>query len=473
MRLACLFTAVGLACSMCLAQEICGIPKRGPSADALAAFEKIQDAVGIEPGKILLYASSDQLVKDRSGAVSIECPAGGGVERWIVYDPELVKGDALYFALAHETAHHLNSDPISGEPPGKQQELRADYFAAQYLTKPPLNWTSQRLAQALTALPLSKDARGGYPSIEERRAQANAGYGEEYARLHPNPRVARQPTESQPRPGDVKVNPKDGQIYVRIPAGTFTMGCSPLGASAGSLMINPCEDDEKPPHEVTITKVFWLGQTAVTVAAYKKYAAAAGGRMPEEPKFTAGFGHRALNPGWQETQQPITNVSWTQAVGYCDWVGMRLPTEAEWEYAARAGTTGPRYGNLDEISWYADNSGVVQIDSRNIDIQKHQIISVLFANRNGLQRVGLKSPNSFGLYDMLGNVLNWTADWYGDNYYGMSERRDPQGPPASKFRYKTARGGAWDYGPWRISVSKRNTFEPEDSDVDLGFRCAN
>jgi hypothetical protein len=189
-RLSHLWVAVGLASGACLAQEICGVPKHGPSADALGTFEKIQGAVGIEPGTILLYASSDSLVKSRSGAVSIECPAGGGVERWIVYDPDLLKGDALYFALAHETAHHLNSDPISGETPGKQQELRADYFAALYLTKPPLNWSSQRLVQALSALPLPTDAKGGYPSIEERRAQVNEGYAKEYALLHPNPTPA-------------------------------------------------------------------------------------------------------------------------------------------------------------------------------------------------------------------------------------------------------------------------------------------
>jgi hypothetical protein len=198
MRLSHRWVAVGLACTTGLAEEICGIPKHGPSADALKAFEKIQAAVGIKPGTILLYASSDQLVKKRSGAVSTECPAGGGEERWIVYDPELVKGDALYFALAHETAHHMNSDPISGETPGKQQELTADYFAAKYLTRPPLNWTTQKLAQVLTELPLPKDATGIYPSIEERRAQVNAGYAAEYALRHPNePVLARNGPKTQ------------------------------------------------------------------------------------------------------------------------------------------------------------------------------------------------------------------------------------------------------------------------------------
>lgn len=186
MKLAYLFAAMGLAGSTCLAQEICGIPKHGPSADAVASFEKIAEAVGIRPGTILLYASSDQLVRDRSGALSVECPGGRGEERWIVYDPQLIKGDGIYFALAHETAHHLNNDPMSGERPSRELELRADEYAARYLMRPPLNWTSERLVEAINALPLPSDAIGLYPSVAERRAQVNAGYTSESAHLHPN-----------------------------------------------------------------------------------------------------------------------------------------------------------------------------------------------------------------------------------------------------------------------------------------------
>ena len=194
--------------------------KHGPNADALAAFETIAKAAGIRPGTILLYASSDQLVKDRSGAVSIGCPAGGGLERWIVYDPDLVKGDALQFALAHETAHHLNNDPMSGETPGMQQELRADYFAALYLTRPPLNWTSLRLTQALAAMSLPKGAKGIYPSMEERRAQVNAGYAAEYALLHPNkPRLSPPESTTKVKPADNTSPDRDAKkekVYITV-----------------------------------------------------------------------------------------------------------------------------------------------------------------------------------------------------------------------------------------------------------------
>ena len=260
------------------------------------------------------------------------------------------------------------------------------------------------------------------------------------------------------RVGDSKVNPIDGQKYMWIPPGTFMMGCSPGDGE--------CFDDEKPAHEVTLSKGFWMGQTTVTVEAWKRYARATGRPMPPE-KDDLG---RLLNGAAGNDSLPVVGVTWDEAGGYCGWAGMRLPTEAEWEYAARAGTTGARYGGLDEIAWYGDNSGRQRIDSTalwNADSKSYK--QKLFDNGNGPKPVGQKQPNAYGLYDMLGNVLQWTADWYGEKYYSAGEKQDPSGPPGGTER--TLRGGSWGYVPWVVRVSDRGRFEPGDRYNDIGFRC--
>jgi TonB family protein len=160
------------------------------------------------------------------------------------------------------------------------------------------------------------------------------------------------------------VNKKDGQVYVWIPPGAFTMGCS-----EGD---NECDGNEKPPHIERIENGFWLGQTEVTQAAYQ---AVTGG-----------------NPSTRKGDQlPVETVTWDDALKYCSTIGGNLPSEIEWEYAALAGTMGARYGSLDAVAWHSGNSG----DASS-------------------QPVGQKQPNAFGLYDMLGNVWEWMEDSYED-----------------------------------------------------------
>jgi serine/threonine-protein kinase len=237
----------------------------------------------------------------------------------------------------------------------------------------------------------------------------------------------------KPAPREAKVNPKDGLKYVWIPPGSFEMGCSPGDTE--------CHDDEKPPHQVTITKGFWMGQTEVTVGAYKRFAGATGRQMPPEPNF----GENPLSRSWSNEQMPMESVSWDDAQAYCAWAGARLPTEAEWEYAARAGSPEAQYGPIDEVAWCSDNS----------DQNPHQ--------------VGQKRANDFGLYDMLGNVREWVNDWFDQDYYHNSPSRDPTGPASGTVRAQ--RGGHWGTYPKEVRVSNRSRGDPGVRNDYSGFRC--
>jgi formylglycine-generating enzyme required for sulfatase activity len=219
--------------------------------------------------------------------------------------------------------------------------------------------------------------------------------------------------------GTTKIHPKDGLKYVWMPPGTFQMGCS-----AGD---EECYRDEKPEHSVTITRGFWLGQTPVTQVAYQRV-------MGGSPSHFHG------------EQLPVETVPWSQAKAYCEAVGGRLPTEAEWEYAARAGSEAPRYGDLDEIAWYMHNS----------DDKTHN--------------AGLKQANQWGLYDMLGNVWEWVADWYDEKYYAKSPSLNPTGPKSGQHR--VVRGGCSCNGSRLLRSSYRNRIEPDYGNSYIGFRRA-
>ncbi len=214
-----------------------------------------------------------------------------------------------------------------------------------------------------------------------------------------------------------RINPKDGSKYLWIPPGSFIIGCSPGD--------NDCYRDEKRNMKVTLTRGFWLGETETTQGAYKKI-------MPKNPSRFKG------------DNLPVEYITQEDAVKYCKAIGARLPSEAEWEWAARAGDKTPRYGPLDEIAWYFNNS----------DHMTHP--------------VGLKKPNAYGLKDMLGNVAEWTNTVY--QTYLQWEGINPVGPEDGEYR--SLRGGGWfDKAPI-VRASYRSRIEPDEFDYNIGFRCA-
>jgi formylglycine-generating enzyme required for sulfatase activity/serine/threonine protein kinase len=240
---------------------------------------------------------------------------------------------------------------------------------------------------------------------------------------------------AEPTVGDVRANGKDGLKYVPIPAGTFEMGCVPGDSE--------CSADESPRHSVTLSRSFWLGQTLVTVAAYARFASAAARTMPEAPPF---------NVNWSLEDHPIVNVNWHDAAAFCEWSGGRLPTEAEWEYAARGGKEGRRYPWGDSLRHDdANYSGTGGRDQ--------------WANTSP---VGSFAANGYGLYDMAGNTWEWCSDWYGS--YSSDPMRDPHGPPTGSLR--VLRGGSWHFNPRSLRISFRDTGAPAGRHNGVGFRCS-
>ena len=229
---------------------------------------------------------------------------------------------------------------------------------------------------------------------------------------------------------------KDRQDYVFIPPGTFSMGCSEDDPN--------CLPDEKPARTVTLTSGFWMGVTEVEVKSYRLYLEDTKLKMP--PAVDA-------NPKWRYTDHPMTRVSQEEAQAYCQWAGGRLPTEAEWEYAARAGQKGA-------YPWGSkpDRNKANALGERGDDKFEYTGPVKSF------------EPNAFGLYDMLGNVWEWVADWYAPDAYASTETSvtDPKGPESGIAR--VSRGGGWYGGPKELRVSARGKRQELSNEV--GFRCA-
>jgi len=231
-----------------------------------------------------------------------------------------------------------------------------------------------------------------------------------------------------------------GIEFVLIPGGTFDMGDT----------FNEGAADEKPVHSVTVSD-FYMSKTEVTVAQYRAFCTATNRSMPSAPSW-----------GWQD-DHPMVYVTWNDAIAFCQWAGCRLPTEAEWEYAAREKGRKVRFGNGKDIA----NPAEINFDGSAGGKKPYSVVGVY---RQKTTAVASFAPNALGLYDMSGNVWEWCADWYETNYYQNRVSTNPKGPSSGESR--VGRGGSWYFIPRFVRCSYRSdNYGPNSRSYDVGFRC--
>ena len=202
--------------------------------------------------------------------------------------------------------------------------------------------------------------------------------------------------------------------------------------------------DELPVHTVTLD-AFYMDTHEVTVGQFKQFVNQSGynygGNWNDVAKYSPGDDY------------PMIHVSWNDAVAYAEWAGKRLPTEAEWEYAARGGLVGKRFTWGDDERLARDYTNYKGVEGKD--------------TWDETAPVGSFEPNGYGLYDMAGNLLEWCQDWY--NYYKNSPSNNPQGPEDGGVR--VLRGGSWNYLTYYLRLAYRNYAYPSFRNKFIGFRC--
>ncbi|MBM4121155.1 MAG: formylglycine-generating enzyme family protein [Nitrospira sp.] len=299
---------------------------------------------------------------------------------------------------------------------------------------------------------------------------------------------------SETRPDlPLKAAGKDGAAMVLIPAGEFWMGSTPdqmertvkeCQAIFGSDEAT-CQEwyqNESPRHRVALN-AFYLDVYEVTNKLFDKFVKATGYQTTAETEGKAkawveGEGLQVVKgANWRQPEgdqtstvpnqmdHPVVSVSWKDAEAYCRWAGKRLPTEAEWEYAARAGTQ--------TRSWWGNGSpGARRVGNFADESARRLVGGIIAGYDDGFTRtapVGSFERNPWGLYDMMGNVGEWADDWYGGGYARVPER-NPKGPQSGQF--KVIRGGSWANGRLRIRSANRDWDTPTYRYDSIGFRCA-
>jgi formylglycine-generating enzyme required for sulfatase activity len=277
-----------------------------------------------------------------------------------------------------------------------------------------------------------------------------------------------------PKPGEVRKNPKDGAEMVWIPGGEFEMGSDQKEIDKIWRKFGWPADwkqyaqNESPKHRVSV-EGFWLYKYEVTVAQYRQFCQATGRTMPPAPDW-----------GWQDNH-PVVNVDWRDAKAYCDWAGVRLPTEAEWEYAARGGRgylfpwgndlpgRGDRVGNVADEALQKGDPELVEA------IRKVQPSwRIMEGYDDGYvyaAPVGSFEPNPYGVHDLAGNVWEWLSSIYKSYPYNAEDGRENI-DKIDNNEWRVLRGGSWLLSPDCARAAYRRRFYPDGRNRGYGFRGA-
>ncbi len=293
-----------------------------------------------------------------------------------------------------------------------------------------------------------------------------------------------------------------GMQFVLVPAGEFTMGSDEPPESLAKAF--PGYErarlvdlaDEAPAHRVRITRPFYLGRHEVTVGQFGRFLALSGYVPESVADGTGGYGYSRTydpsasargdafegrdpgyswsNPGFAQGQDhPVVNVTWNDAAALARWLSeveghsYRLPTEAEWEYACRAGSR-TRYHGGDDPASLSRIANVFDADSAKNWPRWQNFALVTNDGFAFTAPVGSFAPNAFGLHDMHGNVWEWVTDWYADDWYARSPVDDPRGPATGGT--KVRRGGSWHTWPLYARASYRNWNTPQTRYTLVGIR---
>jgi formylglycine-generating enzyme required for sulfatase activity len=322
--------------------------------------------------------------------------------------------------------------------------------------------------------------KAGYPDAsEDIRVEAGGAKTISIVMEKPAP-----PPVAETKTGDITRDPVTGMELVFVQGGCYQMGDA----------FGDGDADEKPLHDVCVND-FYLGKYEVTVGQFKRFVNETGYKTDGE-KNTGGVSgcfafdqdDKEKNWNWRDwaswkkpnkyqdnrDDHPVSCVSWNDAQAFTDWLtrkggkSYRLPTEAEWEYAARGGKETKNYwGNdKDDACGYANVADRTKLPNGSSWNQKHECTD----GYAFVAPVGKFQPNAFGLYDMMGNVWEWCRDWYGERYYNDSPRNNPQGP--SNGQYRVLRGGSWYFEPQFVRAAFRFRYVPAYRLSSYGFRLS-